>query len=70
MMGPIIEELAEDGDVTYAKVNVDEHKKEAGNYGVMSIPNFVVFKDGSKAGNIVGGMQKDQFKAKVDEILG
>ena len=50
MVGPIIEELAEEyaGKVIFAKVNTDENPATPGKFDVMSIPTLLVFKDGAK----------------------
>ncbi len=47
MMGPVVEELANESDGSYkvGKVNVDEQGELAQEYGIMSIPAFFVFKD-------------------------
>ena len=46
-MGPVVDELAQElTDVKVGKVNVDEQMALAREYKVMSIPTFLVFKDG------------------------
>ena len=61
MMGPVVEELANESDGSYkvGKVNVDEQGDLAQEYGVMSIPAFFVFKDGKVSANTVGAQGKD-----------
>lgn len=56
MQGPIIEELADEigGKAVIGKVNVDDNQEAAGNYGIMSIPALLVFKDGEMVENMVG----------------
>lgn len=63
MQGPILEELvAEIGDkAVIGKVNVDDNQEAAGNYGIMSIPALMVFKDGEMVENMVGVHQKDDL---------
>ena len=48
MMAPVVSELAEEyeGRCKVGKCNVDENMNLAQKYGVMSIPNMIVFKDG------------------------
>ena len=50
MAGPTIEQLAQEyeGRASVGKVNVDEEGGLAGDFGVMSIPTVVLFKDGRK----------------------
>lgn len=56
MMAPVIEELEKelDGKVEIEKINVDENQAEAAKYGVMSIPTFIVLKDGKEVGRKIG----------------
>lgn len=55
MLGPIVDELAQ--EVTGAKVgkiNVDEQPELAAQYGIMTIPTVLVFKNGEIAATSVG----------------
>ena len=47
-MGPVIEQFAKDYDGKYivGKVNVDENPELSMEYGIMSIPSIIVFKNG------------------------
>lgn len=65
MMGPVVGELAKelDGQVKVGKVNVDEEEEIAQKHGIMSIPTFILFKDGKAAAQTVGGQAKDALKA-------
>ena len=51
MMGPVIEELANESDGSYkvGKINVDDEIELASTYKVMSIPMLAVFKNGAIA---------------------
>jgi len=70
-VGPIMEELAAeyDGRLVIAKLNVDENQAAPARFGVRSIPNLVLLKDGEEAGRIVGSRTKDGFKAALDPLL-
>jgi len=70
-MAPVLEQFAQEkaGEVKVAKVNVDEAAGVAGQYGVMSIPTFLVFKGGKPVGQIVGAMPKETFVARVEVAL-
>ena len=63
MLGPVIEELADelDGSMTVAKVNVESYPELARRYGVMTIPTVILFKDGFEAERSVGLHTKDEF---------
>lgn len=71
MIAPILEELAEENSETFkvGKVNVDDNRQTAMQYGVRSIPTLLVFKDGKVAGQIVGAMPKDALKKKILDVL-
>ena len=71
MVAPVVEELAEDydGKVNFVKINVDDSPKIASQYGIMSIPTLMVFKDGKPVANIIGFRPKDELKKSLDEAL-
>ena len=60
MVGPILEEIAgERDDIKIGKVDVDEERELAGQFGVMSIPTMIVFKDGEAVNKQVGAVPKE-----------
>ncbi len=63
MLGPIIEEIAEDydGKIKVAKVNVDEQGELANRFRISSIPTVMLFKDGSPASQVIGLLRKDDL---------
>jgi len=71
MVGPIIEELAKEyeGKVKVGKMNVDENSQVPGNFGIMSIPSILIFKNGQPIKTIVGAQPKENFKKEIDTIL-
>ncbi|QMV41782.1 thioredoxin [Cohnella cholangitidis] len=71
MQLPIVEELSEElkGTATIAKVNVDEEPELASQFGVMSIPTLILFKDGQPVDKLVGLQSKDSLKAKIQNHL-
>lgn len=60
MMEPVIEELEKElkGKIEIEKINVDENQAKASEYGVMSIPTFIVLKDGKEVGRKIGVTSK------------
>lgn len=68
MMAPVFEDLAIEyaGKAAFAKVNVDDEPGLAGEYGVMSIPTLVLFKNGREAGRIVGLHAKEKIAELLD----
>ncbi len=65
-MGPVVDELAQElTDVKVGKVNVDEQMVLAREYKVMSIPTFLVFKDGKVAERTLGVQEKSELKQLI-----
>ena len=66
MVGPIVDEIADErGDIKVGKVNVDEERELAGQFGVMSIPTLVVIKGGRVVNQMVGARPKSQILAML-----
>lgn len=63
MMSPIVEELAKEmeGKAKVYKVDTDEEQDLAIKYGIMSIPTFIVFKNGEPVGKAIGMRDKDEL---------
>lgn len=70
-MNPIMEELEQEyaGKVKLVKINVDENIDAPGRYSVMSIPTFIIMKDGKVAGSFVGARSKADMKKELDAVL-
>lgn len=64
MMAPVVDAIAEEmGDtVKVCKINIDEEQTLAVKYNVMSIPTFVVIKDGKEVGRTIGVQDKEDIK--------
>lgn len=70
MMGPIVEELAKEygpEKIKIGKMNVDESPMTPGKYQIMSIPTFIIFKNGQIADQLVGGVSREKLKAFIDK---
>lgn len=63
MMAPVVEEIAQsmETSIKVAKVNIDENPELAEKYAVMSIPTFVVIKNGQETGRTVGVQSKEEI---------
>ena len=70
-IAPVLEELAGEyaGRAKIVKMNVDEHQNTAATYGVRSIPNLIVFKDGQVAQQIVGAVAKTKLSEALDSVV-
>ncbi len=67
-IAPVLEELAGEyhGRAKIVKINVDEHQNAASRYGVRSIPNLIVFKNGQVADQIVGAVAKSKLAQALE----
>lgn len=68
MLGPIIENLAKkkQGEIVFAKLDVETNPQTTSKYGIRSIPNLLVFKDGNKVGDVVGAMPEDKLLERIN----
>lgn len=71
-VSPIIDELAKEfaGKIKIGKINVDENSEIANQYGVMSIPSVLFFKNGQPVKTMVGVQSKESYKQEIETILG
>ena len=71
MMGPVVAKCAEAyaGKMKIGKLNVDDNMAIAQKYRVVSIPHFIVFKNGEPAVTFGGAMSEADFCRKLDQVL-
>ena len=71
MMSPVVDQIGEEmsSQVKVCKCNVDDNGAVAEKYNVMSIPNFILFKDGKPAANQVGAVSPAEFKKWIEENI-
>lgn len=70
MLAPTIEEIAEEReDITVAKVNVDNAPEISTQYGVMSIPTLILYKNGNEADKLIGVHAKSQINGMIDKNI-
>ncbi|WP_010303665.1 thioredoxin [Kurthia senegalensis] len=69
MIAPVLEELAPEieGKAEIVKVDVDQNQQTASEYGIMSIPTLVLFKDGELVDKVVGYQPKEALVAFVEK---
>ena len=72
MVGPVVEELANeyDGRVKFVKVNVEQANELASKYNVFSIPTLAIIKGGEVVSQQVGAASKESYQAMLDKALG
>jgi thioredoxin 1 len=71
MQGPIVDELAgemEDKAVV-GKLDIESSEDIAGEYGVMSIPTILIFKDGEIKENMTGLREKGILKELLEKHI-
>lgn len=71
MMGPVVDELSEkfEGKIKFGKVNIEDNQALAQKFGVRSIPNFILFKDGEVKERFVGAMSAEDFEEKLKAVI-
>ena len=71
MIAPVLEQIAADydGKLQVLKLDVDHNNQSAMQYGVMSIPTLILFKDGQPVERIVGFMPKEKLLKRLTPHL-
>jgi thioredoxin 1 len=62
MIGPVLEELAQEQNVKLLKINVDENKELSSAFNLTSIPAIMLYVDGVKTKSITGAKPKPALK--------
>ena len=65
MMAPTIDEVSQEmaGKASVYKLDIDEAPQIAQQLGIMSVPTFMVFKDGKIASQTIGAQPKENILA-------
>ena len=68
MVGPVVEEIAKEyeGKAIVGKLNVDHNPKVATDFGIMSIPALLFFKNGQVVDKQVGAVPKHVLVNKLE----
>ena len=71
MMAPIVDELATEyeGKAIIGKLNVDENSDIPAEFGIMSIPTMLFFKNGELVNRHVGATRKADLQQLIDSLL-
>lgn len=72
MMAPIIDDVAAEykGRFKFAKLNVEDNQVIASQLGIMNIPTFVFFKNGSEISRFSGAVSKQELAKRIDTVIG
>jgi thioredoxin 1 len=66
MLSPIIEQLAEEKtNIAFAKLDVDKNRAVPMQYGIMSIPTLLYFKNGKLVDKTLGAMPKQMLEVRL-----
>jgi thioredoxin 1 len=70
-IGPVVDELAREysGKLKVVKMNVDDNPLTPSRYGVRSIPNLLLIKNGQVKDQIVGAVPKQAFVVAIDKVV-
>ena len=71
MMGPVLEQLAAEyaGKAKIVTVDIDRSMDLAEKYRIMSVPNMILFKDGTPVDAVIGAVPASHLQQKLDALL-
>jgi len=71
MVAPILEELSDEyeGKIKIVKLDTDENRQTAMDYGIVSIPTLNVYQGGEVVKSIIGARPKRALTEEIDEVL-
>ena len=72
MIAPMLDQLAAEfeGSAKILKLDVDQAKEIATQYGIRGVPTLILFKDGEIVDKMVGPQPKDELKSKIAAMVG
>ena len=72
MLGPTVEEIGDESDGSYKvfKLDIDEAEDVAMDFGIMSVPTLIIFKNGEEAERMIGVQPKTAILDAIKKIVG
>lgn len=71
MLGPVLEDVDDENTgVKIVKVDIDENMDIAQQFGIMSVPTLMVFKNGEEIAREIGFKPKEQVLELIREVKG
>ena len=69
MMAPVVAKLAEEyeGTVKVGKLDIDQNVDIVAQYKIMSVPTFLVIKDGEVKAKLIGAVSKEELVEAIDQ---
>lgn len=61
ILAPIVEKVVSDQNIKLAKVDVDSNHELVKNFGIMSVPTLIIFKDGKQVATSSGVVSEDKI---------
>jgi thioredoxin 1 len=69
-MNPILDEIAAGrDDIRIVKVDVDDNQRTAAQYGVMSMPTFMLFQNGAPIHTLIGSRPRKRLESELEQAL-
>lgn len=67
MMAPVIAQLAQEyeGKVKVGKLDIDQNSDIVAQYKIMSVPTFLVIKDGEVKAKLIGAVSKEELEEAI-----
>jgi len=70
MLSPILEDMSKEAtNFAICKLDIDEAIDTANEYGVMSVPTMIIFKDGIEKDRLVGFRRKEQIMDAINSCI-
>ena len=70
MLAPVLESIDNEmGNIKVVKVDIDESRRLAMNYGIQSVPTIKIFKDGREVVTRVGFQPKETLENIIQMIM-
>ena len=69
MMAPVVAQLAEEYEGTGkgGKLDIDQNVDIVAQYKIMSVPTFLVIKDGEVKAKLIGAVSKEELVEAIDQ---
>ena len=69
MVAPVLSQIAEEREITIAKVNTDVNPQTSGRFGIRGIPALILFRDGEVVDRMTGAMPKQSMDSWLDRHM-
>ena len=69
MVGPVLSQIADEREITIAKVNTDVNPLTSGRFGIRGIPALILFRNGEVVDRMTGAMPKQSMDSWLDRHM-